>query len=98
MPRAKWIRVDVHGSMREIIRFLIVGFVAGWIAAILVRGHLRLRGCVVHTVVGMVGAVVGGVLFGLANVSGDARFIGSVITATIGAVVLLSLLRLLRAL
>lgn len=84
--------------MHEIIRFLIVGFVAGWIAAILVRGHVRLRGCVVHTVVGMIGAVVGGVLFRFAGVHGGANFIGSVLTATVGAVVLLVVLRLLRAL
>lgn len=84
--------------MHEIVRFLFVGFVAGWIAAILVRGHLRLRGCVVHTVVGMIGAVVGGLLFRLAGLHGGAGFIGSVATATIGAVVLLVMLRLLRAL
>ena len=85
-------RVDV-----EIIRFLLVGFVAGWIAAILVRGHVRLRGCIVHTVVGMIGAVVGGMLFRLAGVHGHAAgFVGSVVTATIGAVVLLMLLRLAR--
>jgi uncharacterized membrane protein YeaQ/YmgE (transglycosylase-associated protein family) len=87
-------RVDV-----EIIRFLLVGFVAGWIAAILVRGHARLRGCIVHTVVGMIGAVVGGLLFRLAGVQGHAAgFVGSVITATIGAIVLLVALRILRTL
>ena len=84
--------------MHAIVRFLLVGFVAGWIAAILVRGHVRLRGCIVHTVVGMIGAVVGGVLFRYAGLHGGADFIGSVVTATIGAVVLLVLLRLLRAL
>jgi len=83
----------------EVIRFLLVGFVAGWIAAILVRGHVRLRGCVVHTVVGMIGAWLGGWLFRFAGVHGHAAgFVGSVVTATIGAVVLLGLLRLLRAL
>jgi uncharacterized membrane protein YeaQ/YmgE (transglycosylase-associated protein family) len=84
--------------MREIIRFLIVGFAAGWIAAILMRGHVRLRGCIVHTVVGMLGAVIGGLLFRFAGLQGGAGFIGSVLTATIGAVVFLVLLRLLRAL
>ena len=84
--------------MHEIIRFLIVGFAAGWIAAILVRGHVRLRGCIVHTVVGMIGAVVGGVLFRAAGLQGGAGFIGSVLTATIGAIVFLVMLRLLRTL
>jgi len=83
----------------QIIRFLLVGFVAGWIAAILVRGHVRLRGCVVHTVVGMIGALVGGWLFHFAGIHGHAAgFIGSVATATVGAVVLLVMLRLVRSL
>ena len=81
--------------MHAIVRFLLVGFVSGWIAAILVRGHVRLRGCIVHTVVGMIGAVVGGVLFRFAGLHGGADFIGSVVTATIGAVVLLVMMRLL---
>ena len=84
--------------MHEIVRFLLVGFVAGWIAAILVRGHARVRGCLVHTVVGMIGAVIGGVLFRYAGLRGGAGFIGGVVTATVGAVVLLLLLQLLRAL
>jgi uncharacterized membrane protein YeaQ/YmgE (transglycosylase-associated protein family) len=92
-------RVDVAGTaMHEIIRFLIVGFAAGWIAAILVRGHVRFRGCATHTVVGMLGAVIGGMLFRAAGLHGGAGFIGSVATATLGAVVFLVLLRLLRAL
>jgi uncharacterized membrane protein YeaQ/YmgE (transglycosylase-associated protein family) len=88
--------VQVH---TDVIRFLLVGFVSGWIAAIIVRGHVRLRGCVVHTVVGMIGAVIGGWLFRFAGVHGHAAgFVGSVVTATIGAVVLLVMLRLARAL
>lgn len=82
--------------MEEIIRFLLVGLVAGWIAAILARGGLRARGCITYTAVGMLGAVVGGMLFDQLDISGGTGFIGSVITATVGAVILLVLLRLLR--
>jgi uncharacterized membrane protein YeaQ/YmgE (transglycosylase-associated protein family) len=50
-----------------------------------------------HTVVGMVGAVIGGFLFRLAGFHGGAGFVGSVATATVGAVVLLMLMRLGRS-
>jgi uncharacterized membrane protein YeaQ/YmgE (transglycosylase-associated protein family) len=80
----------------ELIRFLLVGFVAGWIATVVVRGRLRTRGCITHLVVGMVGAVIGGYLFKLAGLHGAEGFFGSVTTATVGAIVLLVLLRLIR--
>lgn len=78
--------------MREFIRFLLVGLVSGWIAAILVRGSVRTRGCLTYMVIGMIGAVIGGYLFSALDISQ----VGSVITATAGAVVLLVLIRMLR--
>lgn len=80
----------------ELIRFLLIGFVAGWVAGILVRGRLRPRGCLTHLVVGMVGAVIGGYLFRLVGLEGDAGFLGAVVTATLGAILLLVLLRVIR--
>lgn len=78
--------------MRELIRFLLVGLVSGWIAAILVRGSLRTRGCLTYMVIGMIGAVVGGVLFSAVGISE----VGSVVTATVGAVILLAVVRSVR--
>lgn len=82
--------------LRELLRFLLVGFVAGWIASLIVRGGVRSRGCLTNVVVGMVGAVIGGFLFEQLDLRGGAGFVGSVLTATVGAVVLLVLLRILR--
>ncbi|HYZ91170.1 MAG TPA: GlsB/YeaQ/YmgE family stress response membrane protein [Actinomycetota bacterium] len=76
----------------ELIRFLLVGMVSGWIAAILVRGTTRLRGCMTHVVVGMAGAVIGGFIFRAVGVSEVAR----VLAATAGAIVLLLVVRGLR--
>jgi uncharacterized membrane protein YeaQ/YmgE (transglycosylase-associated protein family) len=81
-----------------LVEFLLVGLVSGWIASILVRGHVRLRGCIVNTVIGMVGAVVGGFLFRLAGLHAGPGFVGGVLVATVGAVVFLVLLRLGRSL
>jgi uncharacterized membrane protein YeaQ/YmgE (transglycosylase-associated protein family) len=78
--------------MRELIRFLLVGFVAGWIASIVVRGRTRLRGCLTYLVVGMAGALIGGYIFRALGVHEVAR----VISATVGAIVFLLLIRVLR--
>ncbi len=86
--------------MRELIRFLLVGLMAGWIASIMVRERRRFgpRGARLfsYMIVGMLGAVIGGVLFEQLGWTGGAGFVGSVITATVGAGVLLVVLRLLR--
>lgn len=71
---------------------MLVGLVSGWIAAILVRGSLRTRGCLTYMVIGMVGAVIGGFAFSSLGISE----VGSVLTATVGAIVLLALIRTLR--
>ncbi len=78
--------------MRELIRFLLVGFVAGWIASILVRGRTRLRGCLAYLVIGIMGAVIGGYIFRALGL----HEVAQVISATVGAIVLLLLVRVLR--
>ncbi len=76
-----------------LIIFLLVGLVAGWLASVLVRG--RGLGLVADLVVGVIGAFLGGFLL---RAVGLAAFglIGSVIQATIGAVVLLVIIKALR--
>jgi uncharacterized membrane protein YeaQ/YmgE (transglycosylase-associated protein family) len=75
------------------IIFLIVGLVAGWLASVLVRG--RGLGLIGNLVVGVIGAFLGGFLL---RAVGLAAFglIGSVIQATIGAVVLLVIIKAFR--
>ncbi len=48
-----------------------------------------------HLVVGVIGALLGGFLFGLLGIY-TGGLLGSLITATIGAIVLIALLRLIR--
>jgi uncharacterized membrane protein YeaQ/YmgE (transglycosylase-associated protein family) len=71
---------------------LLVGLVSGWIASILVRGSTRVRGCLAYMVVGMIGALLGGYLFDAIGLNQ----VGSVVTATVGAIVLLVLLNIVR--
>jgi uncharacterized membrane protein YeaQ/YmgE (transglycosylase-associated protein family) len=52
-------------------------------------------GLIVDIVVGAVGSVLGGFLFGALGVSAGG-FVGSIIVATVGAVILIFVLRLIK--
>jgi uncharacterized membrane protein YeaQ/YmgE (transglycosylase-associated protein family) len=73
-----------------IIAWLLVGLLAGWLAGVLVRG--RGYGCLVDTVLGLVGAFIGGLVFSF-FVEGEAGFWGSIGIAFIGACILIALAR-----
>ena len=75
--------------------FLAIGLVAGWLAGVLVKGSGF--GLVGDLVVGIVGAILGGWLFGFLGLSlGLGWLVDSLIVATIGAVLLLFLIRLIK--
>ncbi len=78
----------------DIVWFLIIGAVAGWIAGEIVRGDGF--GLVGNIVVGIVGAVIGGFLFGILGISAYG-LTGSLVMAVVGAVVLLFLLNMFRS-
>jgi uncharacterized membrane protein YeaQ/YmgE (transglycosylase-associated protein family) len=78
----------------DLIWFLIVGLVAGWLAGVLIKGGGF--GLVGDLIVGVVGAFIGGWLFTAFGASAGGGLIGSIIVATIGAVVLLFIIRLVK--
>jgi uncharacterized membrane protein YeaQ/YmgE (transglycosylase-associated protein family) len=76
-----------------LISWIIVGLLAGFIASRLVRG--RGMGCLLDVVVGVVGAFIGGFLVSLFVSPGTSfGFLGSLVVAILGAVVLLGIVRL----
>ncbi|MBP2644649.1 MAG: Transglycosylase associated protein [Firmicutes bacterium] len=75
----------------NVVWYLIIGAVAGWLAGKIVRGHGF--GLWVDIIVGIVGALIGGSLLSLLGMSAYG-FIGSLISSTLGAVVLLWLVRM----
>jgi len=81
-------------ALNSIIVWVVVGGVAGTIADWLVSG-VRL-GCLGTVIVGIIGAFVGAWLLGLLNISIGTGIINDIITASIGAIVLLLGVRLLR--
>lgn len=77
----------------ELLWFLLIGLIAGWIAGMLVGGGGS--GLIGNMIVGVIGAFVGGFLFRSLDISVGGQF-GPLITAVAGAVVLLYGIRLMR--
>lgn len=83
---------------------IIIGAIAGWLAGQIVKGHGQ--GALMNIVVGVVGAVIANFLFpalgwnlGAAPATADnavlgPSILGSIVFSTIGAVILLLILRL----
>lgn len=78
----------------SLIYFIVIGLIAGWLAAKLIRGGGF--GLIGNMVVGMIGAVIGGSLMNMAGVSAGSGLFASIGVATIGAIVLLFLVSLFR--
>ena len=78
----------------EIVIWLVIGAIAGWLAGLLIRGGGY--GLIGDILVGIIGAVIAGYLLPLVGIHLGAGFVRSVINAFIGACLLLAALRLVR--
>lgn len=78
----------------ELLAFLLVGLIAGWLAGQVVKGYGF--GIIGDIVVGIVGALIGGYLFGALGIAPGYGLVGAIITAFIGAVVLLAIIKMVR--
>jgi uncharacterized membrane protein YeaQ/YmgE (transglycosylase-associated protein family) len=76
-----------------VIAWIVIGLIAGWIAAKLTNAP---HGLIRNLIVGLIGALVGGFLFERLNVVVVPDFWGNRITATIGAVVFLLIWQAIR--
>lgn len=77
----------------EVMWYVLIGLAAGWPAGQLVKGGGF--GAIGDIIVGVFGAVLGGVLFDVLGLSAGGGRLGSLIIATVGAVAFLLLLRLI---
>jgi uncharacterized membrane protein YeaQ/YmgE (transglycosylase-associated protein family) len=92
-------RVRKHGEVivvgvDSIIIMLIVGAIAGWLAGQIVRGFGF--GLLWNIVIGIVGAFIGSWLLTQLGFLPFAGFLGSLVNAVIGAVVLLLIIGFIR--
>ena len=74
----------------DIIWFLLIGLVAGWLASLITKRERK--GIVSYLIIGVVGALLGGFLFRMLHLVAYG-LIGELVIATVGAVILLFVLR-----
>ena len=73
---------------------LIVGGIAGWLASMVMRTDGQ-QGIILNVVVGIIGGLLGGFLLPMVGLS-FGGMVGYLITALIGAIVLLAIVNLFR--
>ena len=75
------------------VAWIVIGIIAGWLAEqIMGRNH----GLLTNLIVGIVGALIGGFLFNTLGGDAGGNWIIGLIVATLGAIILLFLLGLVK--
>ena len=90
--RKRW--EDIVVGVDSIIIMLIVGAIAGWLAGQIVRGFGF--GLLWNIVIGIIGAFIGTWLLTQLGFLPFSGFVGSIVNAVIGAVVLLLIIGFIR--
>jgi len=72
---------------------ILIGIIVGWLAGQIVKG--RGMGVLVDLIVGIIGSLLGGWLFGIIGLAGYG-LIAQLLMGVVGAVVLLLLIRLIK--
>ena len=91
MTLATLILADINLSLSNVLWWLLVGLVAGFLASRVMRGGGY--GLIGDIVVGLIGAFIGGLLAGFLGIGGSSSLIVSIVIAFIGACILLAILR-----
>lgn len=81
-------------GIESLVVFILVGAIAGWIAGQLVKGYGF--GLIGNIAVGIVGAFIAGFLFPALGLSLGGGILAAIIHATIGAVILLVVIKLVK--
>jgi uncharacterized membrane protein YeaQ/YmgE (transglycosylase-associated protein family) len=84
----------MHLSSQSLVIILLVGLVAGWLAGQIVQGTGF--GIIGDIVIGVLGAFIGSWLFPQLGIHLGAGILSAIINATIGASLLLLIIRLVR--
>jgi len=84
----------MHTSTESLLVILLIGAVAGWLAAQIVQGTGF--GLLGDIIIGIIGAFIASWLFPQLGLHLGAGIVAEIIAATIGAVLLLVIMRLVR--
>jgi uncharacterized membrane protein YeaQ/YmgE (transglycosylase-associated protein family) len=80
-------------TLQELLVFLLVGALAGWLSGLITKGSgFGLAG---NVIVGSIGAVLANLLFGLVGIAAYGR-LGQIIFAVAGALLFVYLLRFIK--
>lgn len=79
--------------MENILFWIIVGVIAGWLARVVIPAEVS-GGIFTDFTVGIIGALIGGFLFSTVIMSSYQGWIASTGVAFVGALILLSILRI----
>jgi len=94
-PRADGGQKKQEGMlMVGILVWLIVGGICGWLASLIMRTDAQ-QGIIMNVVVGIVGAVIAGLVLGKGNINGGLT-IETFLWSLLGAVILLAIVNLVR--
>ena len=78
------------------IVWLIVGGVVGWLASLIMRTDAQ-QGIILNIVVGIIGAVIAGLIFGGGNINNAHPLdLTNILWSLLGAVILLAIVNLIR--
>jgi uncharacterized membrane protein YeaQ/YmgE (transglycosylase-associated protein family) len=78
-----------------IIIWLIVGGIVGWLASLIMRTDAQ-QGVLLNIAVGIIGAVIGGVILGRGNINNSGLTVTTFLVSLVGAVILLAIVNLVR--
>ena len=78
-----------------LIVWLIIGGIVGWLASIIMRTDAQ-QGILLNIVVGIIGAVIGGLILGRGNITNAGLSVSTFLVSLLGAIVLLAIVNLVR--
>jgi uncharacterized membrane protein YeaQ/YmgE (transglycosylase-associated protein family) len=79
----------------NLILWLLFGALVGWLASIVMRTDAQ-QGTILNIVVGIIGALIGGFLFGANTINQSSFNLTALLVSFIGAVILLGIVNLVR--
>jgi uncharacterized membrane protein YeaQ/YmgE (transglycosylase-associated protein family) len=81
--------------MINFVLWLLFGALVGWLASLVMRTDAQ-QGTLLNIVVGIIGAMIGGFLFGGSTINDNAFNLTSLLVSFLGAVILLAIVNLVR--
>ena len=70
----------------DVVGWIVVGFIAGVLSGMIVKGRTA-RGCLPNVLIGVLGGLLGGWIARQSNLGDTQGFIGAVVVAFVGAVI-----------